>query len=139
MQERSPLAVLVPKTDSWTLRLAVFSVCVLFLCLGISHLWVVYAGNGGWISLVFAFCFVGTGVFLWLLRAWARRVAMFMLGFIVVVMPLGIASPSAFLEIWRYYTGNFPLWLVVLAAIFVFVAPIFWCMYVLDKYKETFS
>ena len=129
----------MPRTDSWTLRLALFGVCVLFLFLGISHIWAVSVGNRGWISLFLAVIFIGTGVFIWVLKAWARKLAMFILGFIVVVVPLGIASPSAFLEIWRYYTGNFPLWLVALASIFVFVAPIFWCMYVLDKHKETFT
>ena len=138
MRGRSPLAVLLPRTDSWNLGLVVFSVCILFLALGISHAWAVYAGNRGWISLVLSVVFIGTGVFLWMLREWARKLAMFILGFIVVVLPIGIASPGAFLEIWRYYTGNFPLWLVALATIFVFVAPIFWCMYVLDKHKETF-
>ena len=90
-------------------------------------------------SLVLAVVFIGTGVFLWMLRTWARKLALFFLGFIVVVAPLGMASPIAFLEIWRYYEGNLPLWLVALATIFVFVAPIFWCMYVLDKYKESFK
>ena len=124
--------------DSWTLRLAVFSVCVIFLSLGVSHLWAVYAGTRGWISMVLAVVFIGNGVLLWTLTAWARKVSMLIMGLIVVIAPLGLASPSAYLEVWRYYTGNFPLWLVALAIIFAVVVPISWCMYVLDKYRETF-
>ena len=135
----SSLSVLAPRTDSWTLRLAVFSVCVLFLCLGINHAWAVYVGNGGWISLVISVVFIGTGVFLWMLRAWARKLALFILGFIVVVVPLAIASPGFFLDVWILYKGNLPLWLVALATIFIVAAPIFWCMYVLNKYKKTFN
>jgi len=37
------------------------------------------------------------------------------------------------------YQGNLPLWLLALATIFVFTAPIFCGMYVLNKYKETFK
>ena len=74
-----------------------------------------------------------------MLRTWARKRALFILGFIVVVAPLGMASPIAFLEFWRYYEGHLPLWFVALVTIFVFVAPIVLCMYVLDKYKETFK
>jgi len=139
MHGRPALATLLPKTDSWTLRLAVCGVCVLFLCLGISHVWAFYAGNRGWTSLVLSVVFIGTGVFLWMLRTWARKRALFILGFIVVVAPLGMASPIAFLEFWRYYEGHLPLWFVALVIIFVFVAPIFLCMYVLDKHKETFK
>ncbi len=139
MLGRSQLGVLLPKADSWTLCLAVFSVCALFLCLGISHAWAAYASNRGWISLVLSIVFIGTGVFLWMLRAWARKLSLFILGFIVVIVLLGMASPGAYLEIWRYYEGDFPLWVVALATIFVVVAPIFWCMYILDRYKERFS
>ncbi len=138
MLGRSSLSVLVPRTDSWTLRLVVFSVCVLFLCLGISHAWAVYIGNRGWISLILSVVLIGTGVFLWMLRAWARKMALFILGFIVVVAPLAIASPGFFLDFWRYYEGNLPLWFVAVATIFVVATPSFWCMYVLDKYNETF-
>ena len=138
MHGRSVLAVFLPKTDCWTLRLAVISVCVLFLSLGISHVWALYAGNRGWISLVLSVVFIGTSIFLWMLRAWARILALFILGFIVIVVPLAMASPGFFLDVWILYQGNLPLWLVALATIFVFVAPIFWCMFVLDKFKETF-
>ncbi len=136
---RSPLAVLVPRTDSWTLRLAVLSVCVLFLCLGISHLWAVYGGNRGWMSSILSVVFFGTGVCLWMLKAWARKLALLILGFIVVVVPLGMASPGFFLDYWRYYEGNLPLWGVAVATIFFVATPIFWCMYVLGKYRETFT
>ncbi len=139
MLERSPLSVLVPRTDRWTLRLAVFSVCVIFLCLGISHAWAVYASTRGWMSLILSVVFIVTGVFLWMLRAWARKLAMFILGFFVVIVPLGMASPGAFLEIWRYYEGDFPLVLVALATIIVVVVPIFWCMYIFDKHKDSFA
>ncbi len=135
---RSPLAMFVPKTDSWTLRLAVLGISVLFLCLGISNLWAVYDGNRGWTSLILSVVFIGTGVFLWMLKAWARKLAFFILGFIVVIVPLGMASPGFFLDFWRYYEGNLPLWFVAVATIFVVATPSFWCMYVLDKYKETF-
>jgi hypothetical protein len=138
LMARSPLAVLVPRTDSWTLRLAVLSVCVLFLCLGISHLWAVYGGNRGWMSLILSVVFIGTGVCLWMLKAWARKLTLIILGLIVVVVPLGMASPVAFLEFWSYHDGNLPLWLVAVATIFLFATPIFWCMYVLGKYKEMF-
>ena len=139
MLGRSPLSVLVPRTDSWTLRLVVFSVCVLFLCLGISHAWAVYIGNRGWISLILSVVLIGTGVFLWMLRAWARKLALFILGFVVVVVPLAIASPGFFLDVGILYQGNLPLWLVALATIFVFTAPIFCGMHVLNKYKEPFK
>lgn len=73
-----------------------------------------------------------------MLKAWARKLAMFMLGLIVVIVPLGVASPGFFLDFWRYYEGNLPLWLLALATILVIEVPVFYCMYVLDKYKETF-
>ncbi len=139
MLGRSPLSVLVPRTDRWTLRLAVFSVCVIFLCLGISHAWAVYASTRGWISLILSVVFIVTGVFLWMLRAWARKLALFILGFIVLIVPLAIASPGFFLDVWILYKGNLPLVLVALATIIVVVAPIFWCMYILDKHKESFG
>ena len=120
------------------MRLAVFSVCVLFLYLGGGHAWAVYVGNRGWMSLLLSVVFIGAGVFLWMLKAWARKLAMFMLGLIVVIVPLGVASPGFFLDFWRYYEGNLPLWLLALATILVIEVPVFYCMYVLDKYKETF-
>ena len=138
MRRRSAPAERVPGSDRWTLRLAVFSASMIFLCLGISHAWAVYAGNRGWMSLLLSGLFIGTGVFLWLRKAWARKLATLILAFMVVVVPLGMASPSAYLDFWRYYGGNLPLWLVALATIFVILVPVFWCMYVLDKYKETF-
>ncbi len=88
--------------------------------------------------MILSVVFFGIGVSLWMFKAWARKLALFILGFIVVVVPLGMASPVAFLELWRYYEGNLPLRLVVVATFFLFVTPIFWCMYVLGKYKETF-
>ena len=106
--------------------------------MGISHLWAVYGGDRGWMSLILSVVFIGAGVFLWMLRAWARKLAWFILGFIVVVVPFGMASPVAFLEVWRDYEGDLPLRLVVVATFFLFVTPIFWCMYILDKYKEKF-
>ena len=90
-------------------------------------------------SLIFSVVFIVTGVFLWMLRAWARKLALFILGFIVVIVPLAIASPDFFLDFWRYYGGNLNLWVVALATIIVVVAPIFWCMYILDRYKESFG
>ena len=139
MLERSPLSVLVPRTDRWTLRLAVFSVCVVFLCLGISHAWVIYANTRGWMSLILSVIFIVTGVCLWMLKAWARKLTLFILGLIVVIVPLAIASPGFFLDVWILYNGNLPLVLVALATIIVVVVPIFWCMYILDRYKESFG
>jgi hypothetical protein len=107
--------------------------------LGISHAWAVYVGNRGWISLILSVVFIGTGVFLWMLRAWARKMALFILGFIVVLVPLAIASPGFFLDVGILYQGNLPLWLVALATIFVFAAPVFCGMHVLNKYKEKFK
>ena len=138
MRGRSPPAEPTARPDKWTLRLAVFSVCVLFLYLGGGHAWAVYVGNRGWMSLLLSGFFIGTGVFLWLRKAWARKLATLILALMVVVVPLGMASPGSYLDFWRYYGGNLPLWLVALATIFVILVPVFWCMYVLDKYKETF-
>ncbi len=123
---------------SWTLRLAVSGVCVLFLCLGVSYAWTVYVSNGGWISLVLPIVLIGTGVFLWTLREWARILTLFILGVIVVLVPVSMASSGVFLEFWPYYEGRLPLRLVALATTFVVVAPIFWCMYVLNKHKGAF-
>ncbi len=89
--------------------------------------------------MILSVVFIVTGVFLWMLRAWARKLALFILGFIVVIVPLAIASPGFFLDVWILYKGNLPLVLVALATIIVVVAPIFWCMYILDKYKESFG
>ena len=139
MPKRLPLSVLLPGTGSWSLRLAVVIVCVLFLGLGITHAWAVYAGDRGWMSVVLSVVLIGTSIFLWMLKAWARKVALIILGFIVVLVPLAMASPGFFLDFGRHYEGQFPFWIVVLAAIFVIAAPIFWCMNVLNKYKATFS
>ncbi len=136
--ERSPLTVLVPRADNWTLRLAVVTVCVLFLCLGITGLWAVYGGAHGWMSSILPIVLIGTSVFLWMLKAWARKLTMFILAVIVVVVPIAMAGPGFFLDYWRYYEGNLPLWLVVVATTFVVAIPIFWCMYILVNDKETF-
>ncbi len=130
--------MLVPRTDNWTLRLAVVTVCVLFLCLGIRGLWAVYGGDRGWMSSILPVVLIGTSVFLWMLKAWARKLALLILGVTVLVVPLGMASPGFFLDFSDYYEGILPLWLAAVATIFVVATPIFCCMYVLDKYKETF-
>ena len=124
---------------SWTLRLAVSSVCVLFLCLGVSYAWAVYVGNREWISLALPVVLISTGVFLWTLKAWARKLALFVLAVIVVLVPIGMASSGIFLEFWSYYPGRLPLRIVAFATTLIIVVPIFWCMYILNKYKETFS
>ncbi len=89
--------------------------------------------------MILSVVFIVTGVFLWMLRAWARKLALFILGFIVLIVPFAIASPGFFLDVWILYKGNLPLVLVALATIIVVVAPIFWCMYILDKHKESFG
>lgn len=124
---------------SWTLRLAVSGVCVLYLCLGVYYAWAFYDGNPEWISLVLSVVLIGTGVFLWTLKAWARKLAMFVLAAIVVLVPIGMAISGIFLEFWSYYPGRLPLRIVAVATTFIIVAPIFWCMYILKKYKDAFS
>ena len=89
--------------------------------------------------MILSVVFIVTGVFLWMFRAWARKLAMFILGFIVVIVPIAIASPGFFLDVWILCKGNLPLVLVALTAIIVFVALIFWCMYILDKHKVSFG
>lgn len=133
------LIALLPRTDAWTLRLAVLSASILLLSLGSAHLWLSATTQFSWISLFLSVVLIGTSVFLWKLKAWARKATLFVLGAVAVVVPIGIASPDFFLDYWRYYDGSLPLWLVASVSIAVVEVAIFCCMFVINKHKGTFN
>ncbi len=128
----------LPEVTS-SLRVAVFCVCVLFLCIGVSYAWTVFVSNREWLFLVLSAVLIGTGGFLWMLREWARKLTLLILGVIVVLVPVSMASSGIFVEFWPYYEGRVSIRLVALGTTFLLVAPIFWFMYVISKYRDTFT
>lgn len=133
------LIALLPRTDAWTLRLAVLSVSILFLSSGSAHLWLMATAQFSWISLLLSLVLIGISIFLWRLKAWARKATLFILGGMAVVIPIGIASPGFFLDYWRHYDGSLPLWLVASGLIAVVEIALFSCMFVINKHKGAFN
>ena len=133
------IAALLPKTESWALRLTVAGVSTAFVLLGLQALTFFAAkfslsASG---DLILAAICLATGIPLWRLSARARKFALFCLGLLAIAVPVAMGSPGFYDDFLRH-KAEIP-WLRMALVVTTVEVPIFWVFYIFGKYKNAFT
>ena len=134
--ELASIGKFLPHTNRWSLQMVVVILAALCAAEAIAS-FMMFAYAFQLADLVIGGFFLVLGVYLWLLNAFARAVAVFLLWLVVIVLPLGVLNP--FMASDMAAAGReLNIW-YALAALVPLVAMACGALHILDKHKREFS
>ena len=128
-------SAVLPKTKSPYVRIAVIITCATFW----SVAGAVFYHGARPIALIIAAAFVVIAIYLWRLKAWARKASTFCIATSVFLFLCGWIFNPFFLMDYRAEHGvEFDLWRWTLISLLPLAAAV-WCYWVLSRRKDEFD